>query len=162
MHRSPGTPSVMRPRRSDVVCLILLGPPSGPAAGGAHWRCPRADWRQPQSGRRAYPPPLCRVQLRRRTRGAMARCRQQRLPRRRAVTNPRSHLEERSVFQRTDIGSQGHSYPGIERLAEPRSMHVQGGLGAASRPGTRCDPRPSPNAGLAAHPPAPMQECRRE
>ena len=62
----------------------------------------------------------------------MSRGRYQRLPRRRAVANPQSHLEQRGVLERADVGAQCHSYTGIERLAEPRGVHVRGCLGTAA------------------------------
>jgi hypothetical protein len=64
---------------------------------------------------------------------AVARGRDQRLPRRRAVANPQPHLEQRGVLERADVGAQCHSYTGIERLAEPRGVHVRRRLGTATQ-----------------------------
>src|SRR6516165_1510412 len=66
-------------------------------------------------------------------RSAMARGCYQRLPRCGAVADPEPHLKQRGLLERADVGAQCHSYTGIERLAEPRGVHVRGCLGAATQ-----------------------------
>ena len=63
----------------------------------------------------------------------MAGGRYQRLPRRSAVANPQSHLEQRGFLERPNVRAQCHAPTGIKRFAEPRGVHVRGYLGAATQ-----------------------------
>src|SRR5215469_14511165 len=64
---------------------------------------------------------------------AMARGRQQRLPRGRAGADPQPHLQQRGFLERANVGTQSHAHTGIERLVKPGGVHLRGGLSAATQ-----------------------------